>query len=105
MISHPGILTALGLSVFFHTTYAVIKYRQELKLSQESFESLPASLAVELFLAIILSSTGALLLTSPMKSINMPKKGKSMDNGTLRMDFMSFNNRSKALPLDIPPLN
>lgn len=29
---------------------------------------------------------------------------RSMDLGSLRQDFISFNTRSKALPLDIAPL-
>ncbi|PNW85366.1 hypothetical protein CHLRE_03g183050v5 [Chlamydomonas reinhardtii] len=103
-ISTGGALTLLGLLGLAHTTLAVIQYRQVLKLSQEEFEALPASILLELVLSAAVAVLGGYLLTGSVKVAIMPAKGRSMDISSLRTDFISFNTRSRAMPLDIPPL-
>ncbi|GFR40938.1 hypothetical protein Agub_g1598 [Astrephomene gubernaculifera] len=103
-ISTGGLLALAGLVGLVHTTIAVIQYRQLLKLSQEEFESLPATIVLELILSAAVATLGAYLLAGPIKVIVMPAKGRSMDIGSQRTDFISFNMRSRAMPLDIPPL-
>lgn len=102
--STGGLLAIAGLIGLIHTTIAVIQYRQVLKLSQEEFEALPAGIMLELSVSAAVAVLGAHLLAGPIKIITMPVKGRSMDIGSLRTDFISFNMRSRAMPLDIPPL-
>ncbi|GIL73041.1 hypothetical protein Vretimale_4674 [Volvox reticuliferus] len=103
-VSTGGLLTLAGLAGLIHTTVAVIQYRKLLKLSQEEFEALPATILLELCISTIVALLGAYILAGPIKVIVMPAKGRNMDIGSLRTDFVSFNMRSRAMPLDIPPL-
>lgn len=100
-----GLLTLAGLAVLVHTTVAVIQYRQLLKLSQEEFVALPASIVLELWIATAVALLGGYMLAGPVKVISMPAKGRSFDTGVLRTDYISFNTRSRAFPLDIPALS
>ncbi|GLC44454.1 hypothetical protein PLESTB_000467900 [Pleodorina starrii] len=103
-VSTGGLLTLAGLAGLVHTTIAVIQYRQVLKLSQEEFETLPAAIVLELCVSTVVAVLGSYLLAGPIKVVVMPAKGRSMEIGSLRTDFISFNMRSRAMPLDIPPL-
>ncbi|PNH12422.1 hypothetical protein TSOC_000658 [Tetrabaena socialis] len=99
-----GLLALSGLAGLVYTTIAVIHYRQVLKLSQEEFEALPAIILVKLLISTVLAVLGAYIMAGPLKVVIMPPKGRSMDIGSQRIDFISFNMRSRAMPLDIPPL-
>mmetsp|Transcript_35424 Transcript_35424/g.78607 ORF Transcript_35424/g.78607 Transcript_35424/m.78607 type:complete len:108 (-) Transcript_35424:788-1111(-) len=103
-LSLGGLLVAAGIVVILHTTYAVIKYRELLKLLQEEYQSLPANILAELAVGAAFMTLGAFMLAGSLRSIAASKLGRSTDIGSMRIDFVSFNLRSKAFPLDVPPL-
>jgi len=92
------VAAAVGCLVLFHCTYAVVKYRDLLKLTQQEFEGLPQQLQVELAVGTVLSLIGGCLLAGKLKPIVSQKGTPSMDAGSFRPDFVSFNHRGGALP-------
>ncbi|GAX79699.1 hypothetical protein CEUSTIGMA_g7140.t1 [Chlamydomonas eustigma] len=104
MLSFGGILVSVGIAIILHTTYAAIAYREILKLQQEDFETLPSSLLLELAVGTALSTAGAYFLSGSLRLISASKQSRGSDIGGLRMDFVSFNSRSRAMPMNIPPI-
>mmetsp|Transcript_11724 Transcript_11724/g.20858 ORF Transcript_11724/g.20858 Transcript_11724/m.20858 type:complete len:106 (-) Transcript_11724:514-831(-) len=94
MVSLAGILTTLGLLLLIHTTYAVIKHHELLKLLQEEYNSLPLPLLAELLAGCGLSLLGGFMLSGTLRPALMTKLGGSSD--AFRHDFVNFNTRAKA---------
>lgn len=103
-ISLGGLLVVIGIALLLHVTYEAIKYRELLKLLQEEFESLPNALTAEVAAGSVIATAGAFLLAGSLRPITATKQGRASDVGGLRTDFVSFNLRSKAFPLNLPPL-
>eukprot|EP00775_Hariotina_reticulata_P012619 gene12619-12749_t len=69
-----------------------------LTLTQQEFTGLPQQLQLELLVAVVLCCIGGLISSGSMKPIVLSKGAPSMDNGSLRPDFVLLNHRGKALP-------
>ncbi|GBF90995.1 hypothetical protein Rsub_03850 [Raphidocelis subcapitata] len=91
----------LGALLLLHCIYAVAKYRNMLKLTQQEFGALPLALSAEVLLGAALAMVGGYGLAGRLKPIVITS-GLSMDAGSFRPDFVSFNHRGKALPYNLP---
>ena len=61
MFDDPRKLVAFaGFAVLFHACYAVISYRDELKISGDDFQSVPVSVTVECAIGALACAWGAL---------------------------------------------
>ncbi|KAF5841798.1 hypothetical protein DUNSADRAFT_11114 [Dunaliella salina] len=103
MVSVAGTVTLLGFLGMFHVMFAVIKHREMLKLLQEDMESIPPALLMELIITSSCAVAGAFLMAGSLKSVVSSKNSGSVDIGRFKLDFVSFNTRSKALP-SVDPL-
>ncbi|KAL6765954.1 hypothetical protein V8C86DRAFT_2452387 [Haematococcus lacustris] len=99
--SVASVLTIAGLGTLLHCTYLVIELRKTLKLSQELYEGLTPLLLLELLVGTLTSLLGSFLMAGPLRVAVSARHNRSSDVGSLRVDFMSFNTRSKAFTIPV----
>lgn len=105
MLSAGSVSCIVGVCVLLHAAFAVSRYRDTLKLTQEEFQGLPANLLSEILFGTIISLLGGYLLAGDLKPCMISGKPPSMDAFSFRSDFISFNHRSKAVPPKLPALD
>uniref|UniRef100_I1NAA6 Uncharacterized protein n=1 Tax=Glycine max TaxID=3847 RepID=I1NAA6_SOYBN len=101
------IVGLLGLLILFHAAYSTIQYRGLLKITEEEFSGPPFDVVIELFLGLLLCFWAA--LTAPGKFLSIHPH--SEDNSLFlecrivslpaNLDFMIFNHRGKAFPVEM----
>lgn len=97
------LVTAAGFALLLHTTFAVSKYRDALKVTQRAYDGVPPALQLELLLGALLALAGGCALAGRLKPIVSDKGAPSLDQGSYRPDCVFFGHRSRALPrIDIP---
>ncbi|PWN45938.1 hypothetical protein IE81DRAFT_344414 [Ceraceosorus guamensis] len=97
---------ALGTIAFFHAAYSAYEYfsiRKSLGLvladnallADPSEGGLPASILLELLLALLLIAVGTLKTAQPLRQISWAAewKGRTIDQVETRSNFMTFNHR------------
>ncbi|GMH36392.1 hypothetical protein BSKO_04260 [Bryopsis sp. KO-2023] len=105
MVSVGAICLTSGVALIMYTAYAVVLYRDEMKLTQQEFEGLPPQLVTLLAGAVGIATLGMYRLSGDLRPIAVTKGQHSMDLNSLRTDFMSFNHRSRAIPMTIPAVD
>ncbi|KAI8563306.1 hypothetical protein RHMOL_Rhmol03G0102500 [Rhododendron molle] len=102
----PGFVAGvLGVLILSHAAYSTIQYRSLLKITEEEFSGPPInvilSVVVELLLGLVLCIWAALTVPGQFRSILPHSEENRVVSLPANLDFMIFNHRGKAFPLDV----
>lgn len=97
MFDDARVLCALGgFLVLAHACYAVISYRDELKIAGDEFEGVPVQVAVECAIGAAMCAWGALGFAGEFMPIAAQPRELPPDNLEKMGDFVTFNHRGTA---------
>ncbi|XP_057462847.1 membrane magnesium transporter-like [Actinidia eriantha] len=91
----------LGVVILSHAAYSTIQYRSLLKITEEEFSGPPMNVVVELILGLVFCMWAALSVPGKFLSILPHSEENRVVSLPANMDFMIFNHRAKAFPLDV----
>ncbi|PSS04594.1 Membrane magnesium transporter like [Actinidia chinensis var. chinensis] len=91
----------LGVLILSHAAYSTIQYRSLLKITEEEFSGPPMNVVVELILGLVFCMWAALSVPGKFLSILPHSEENRVVSLPANMDFMIFNHRAKAFPLDV----
>lgn len=99
MFDDPRKLVAFaGFAVLFHACYAVISYRDELKISGDDFQSVPVSVMVECAIGALACAWGALGFAGEFLHIKAQPRELPPVSMEKMNDFIIFNHRGRSVP-------
>ncbi|TYI65578.1 hypothetical protein E1A91_D09G166800v1 [Gossypium mustelinum] len=90
----------LGVLFLFHAAYSTIQYRGLLKIMEEEFSGPPMNVVLELLLGFVFCISAALTVPGNFLSIHPDSEENRIVSLSANLDFMIFNHRGKALPLE-----
>ena len=97
MFDDARVLCALGgFLVLAHACYAVISYRDELKIAGDEFEGVPVQVAVECAVGAAMCAWGALGFAGEFMPIAAQPRELPPQNLEKMGDFVTFNHRGTA---------
>ncbi|XP_057478765.1 membrane magnesium transporter-like [Actinidia eriantha] len=91
----------LGVLILSHAAYSTIQYRSLLKITEEEFSGPPMNVVVELILGLVFCMWAALSVPGKFFSILPHSEENRVVSLPANMDFVIFNHRGKAFPLDV----
>ncbi|KAI5665270.1 hypothetical protein M9H77_24593 [Catharanthus roseus] len=91
----------LGVLIFFHAAYSTVQYRALLKITEEEFSGPPMNVVIELLVGFVLCMWAGLTVPGKFLSILPYSEENRVVALPANTDFMIFNHRGKALPLEI----
>ncbi|KAI3472290.1 hypothetical protein Pfo_029805 [Paulownia fortunei] len=96
------VVGVVGVLILSHAAYSTIQYRSLLKITEEQFSGPPINVVMELVAGLVLCMWAALTVPGKFLSI-LPIQMRTGEVVTLpaNLDFMIFNHRGKAFPLDM----
>ncbi|KAE9465454.1 hypothetical protein RHGRI_007208 [Rhododendron griersonianum] len=98
----PGFVAGvLGVLILSHAAYSTIQYRSLLKITEEEFSGPPINVVVELLLGLVFCIWAALTVPGQFRSILPHSEENRVVSLPANLDFMIFNHRGKAFPLDV----
>ncbi|CAL5387851.1 hypothetical protein ACSBR2_002882 [Camellia fascicularis] len=95
------VVGVLGVLILSHAAYSTIQYRSLLKITEEEFSGPPMNVVVELILGLGFCMWAALTVPGKFRSIVPYSDDNRVVSLPANMDFMIFNHRGKAFPLDV----
>ncbi|KZV24565.1 membrane magnesium transporter-like [Dorcoceras hygrometricum] len=91
----------LGVLILSHAAYSTIRYRSVLKITEEQFSGPPIDVVIELIAGMVLCLWAALSVPGKFLSIHPHSDENRMVALPANLDFIVFNHRGKAYPLDM----
>ncbi|KAH7853605.1 hypothetical protein Vadar_004661 [Vaccinium darrowii] len=91
----------VGVLILSHAAYSTIQYRSLLKITEEEFSGPPINVVVELLLGLVFCMWAALTVPGKFLSILPHSEENRVVSLPANLDFMIFNHRGKAFPLDV----
>ncbi|XP_052191194.1 membrane magnesium transporter [Diospyros lotus] len=95
------VIGVLGVMILSHAAYSTIQYRSLLKITEEEFSGPPMGVVVELVLGLVFCMCAALIVPTKFRSILPHADENRVVSLPENLDFMIFNHRGKAFPLDV----
>lgn len=92
---------AVGLLLLGHASYSTIQYREQLKFSDGAFVRPPIEIVVELVAALLACLVAGVSSFGAFSSISLQADNNRVVELPELVDFMTFNHRRKALPLQL----
>ncbi|KAH7511989.1 membrane magnesium transporter [Ziziphus jujuba] len=90
-----------GVLILAHAAYSTIQYRGLLKIMEEEFSGPPMNVVIELLLGFAVCMWAALTVPGNFLSIHPYADENRIVSLPANLDFMIFNHRGKAFPLDL----
>ena len=101
MFDDGRVLCALGgFLVLAHACYAVISYRDELKIAGDEFEGVPVRVAVECAIGAAMCAWGVLGFAGELLPIKSQPRELPPANAERMTDFIVFSHRGGAVPVN-----
>ncbi|KAK6126211.1 hypothetical protein DH2020_040054 [Rehmannia glutinosa] len=91
----------LGVLILSHAAYSTIQYRYLLKITDEQFSGPPVNVVLELIAGMVFCTLAALIVPGKFLSILPHSDENRVVTLPANLDFMIFNHRGKAFPLDM----
>ncbi|KAL3839684.1 hypothetical protein ACJIZ3_024275 [Penstemon smallii] len=91
----------IGVLILLHAAYSTIQYRTLLKITDEQFSGAPINVVIELIAGLVLCTWAALTVPGKFLSILPHSDENRVVSLPDNLDFMIFNHRGKAFPLDM----
>ncbi|XP_051131022.1 membrane magnesium transporter [Andrographis paniculata] len=95
------IVGVVGVLILSHAAYSTIQYRSLLKITEEVFSGPPINVVIELIAGLVLCMWAALTVPGKFLSILPHSDENRVVSLPANLDFMIFNHRGKAFPLDM----
>ncbi|CAL5419894.1 unnamed protein product [Camellia sinensis] len=98
------VVGVLGVLILSHSAYSTIQYRSLLKITEDEFSGPPINVVGELILGLVMCMWAALIVPGKFLSILLDSEENRAEwvvSLPANMDFMIFNHRGKAFPLDL----
>ncbi|KAI7996801.1 Membrane magnesium transporter [Camellia lanceoleosa] len=95
------VVGVLGVLILSHSAYSTIQYRSLLKITEDEFSGPPMNVVGELILGLVMCMWAALIVPGKFLSILLDSDENRVVSLPANMDFMIFNHRGKAFPLDL----
>ncbi|XVF76421.1 hypothetical protein PTKIN_Ptkin13bG0264900 [Pterospermum kingtungense] len=95
------IIGVFGVLILSHAAYSTIQYRGLLKIMEEEFSGPPVNVVLELLLGFVFCIWAALTVPGNFLSIHPDSEENRIVSLSANLDFMIFNHRAKAFPLEI----
>ncbi|KAF3441832.1 hypothetical protein FNV43_RR15747 [Rhamnella rubrinervis] len=95
------VVGVFGVLILAHAAYSTVQYRGLLKIMEEEFSGPPMNVVIELLLGFVLCMWAALTAPGKFLSIHPYSEENRIVSLPASLDFMIFNHRGKALPLEM----
>ncbi|KAL8504464.1 hypothetical protein ACS0TY_015869 [Phlomoides rotata] len=91
----------IGVLILSHAAYSTIQYRSLLKITEDEFSGPPINVVMELIAGMVFCMWAALTVPGKFLSILPQSDENRVVALPANLDFMMFNHRGKAFPLDM----
>ncbi|RAL38087.1 unnamed protein product [Cuscuta campestris] len=95
------VVGTFGVLFLSHAAYSTIQYKALLKITEEEFSVPPFNVVMELILGLVLCLWAALIVPGNFLSIHPQSDENRVVALPENLDFMIFNHRGQALPLEL----
>ncbi|PIN05214.1 hypothetical protein CDL12_22247 [Handroanthus impetiginosus] len=95
------VVGVVGVLILSHAAYSTIQYRSLLKITEEQFSGPPTSVVIELLAGLVFCLWAALTVPGKFLSILPHSDENRVVTLSANMDFMIFNHRGKAFPVEM----
>eukprot|EP00249_Psilotum_nudum_P034610 c53882_g1_i1 orf=365-718(-) len=95
------VVGVLGVLTLAHAGFSTIQYRAALKIREEEFTQVPPQVFVEIVISLLLCFWAALRVPGAFLPILPDSKENAVVHLPENLDFMIFNHRGKAFPLQV----
>ncbi|ELU18730.1 hypothetical protein CAPTEDRAFT_184671 [Capitella teleta] len=98
-LSMDKVVVCFGLISLAHSAYSAAQHRAYLRLTEQSFTSLPLDVLVQCFVSFVLTCYGIVRVVGKFKEINSATEleKRSWETMSNRPAFYCFNHRGKSL--------